>query len=143
MNVWASFMYLYVSHTLALDFSQSDLRRVMLKAFEVPALPTLVWINPKTGEINKEGRTSVMYGEAYFPYTPALLAAGKAEADKKKHEEEEAARQLVLELEAGWKADLQVHQYTLVENSESREQKYCIICIMMFVLYIKLLLTCL
>jgi len=44
---------------LALDYTEREFKDILSEAFEVDGIPTLVFLNPITGEINQEGRKLV------------------------------------------------------------------------------------
>lgn len=65
---------------LALDFAQRELKGLISSSLGVSGIPTLVWINPKTGELFMEGREMVTMGVEYFPWT-ADMKVKKVEAE--------------------------------------------------------------
>jgi len=81
---------------LALPYSQRALKELVSKAFEVRGIPTLVLLDPKTGEvITKDGREAVSTGAEFFPWTPERLAAGKRAAAEKAAREKKEAEEAV------------------------------------------------
>jgi len=54
---------------LALDFDQRELKDSLGNTFECKGIPYLVWLNPKTGEIIKNGRETIDVGAEWFPWT--------------------------------------------------------------------------
>lgn len=68
---------------LALDYDQRDLKQMLSSAFGVEGIPTLLWINPRTGEVLLNGDETILYGADFFPWTPDQMALGKAQQEAK------------------------------------------------------------
>jgi len=64
---------------LAVDYAQRELKEMLSMALEVRGIPTLVWVNPKTGEMMMNGRETVNAGANYFPWTKELMEIGRIE----------------------------------------------------------------
>ena len=64
---------------LAVDFAQRDLKEMLSMAMEVRGIPSLVWVNPRTGEMMMNGRETVNAGADYFPWTKELMEIGRRE----------------------------------------------------------------
>jgi nucleoredoxin len=69
----------------ALDFSsQRELKTALSNAFGVRGIPSLVLLNPQTGEvITKEGRSCVAYGADAFPFGEEDRKRGAALAEER------------------------------------------------------------
>jgi len=39
----------------------------------VNGIPKLLWIDPKTGKVDHNGRANISAGSDYFPWTPELM----------------------------------------------------------------------
>ena len=61
----------------SLDYKLRDLKGLLSSAFSVTGIPTLIWVDPKTGRMVEDGRLSISYGHEYFPWTPEQMEQGK------------------------------------------------------------------
>jgi len=71
--------YFKIMPWLALDFNQREIEEKLSLGFEVNSIPTLIWVDPTTGEVNKKGAQTIRFGAEWFPWSPALLEKKKAE----------------------------------------------------------------
>lgn len=63
---------------IALDYAQRDLKELISTSLDVEGIPTLIFVNPRTGAMSMNGREMVMSGADYFPWTPELLQAARS-----------------------------------------------------------------
>ena len=57
---------------LALDYAARDTEAKISKALQIRGLPTLILMNPQTGEIQEDGRECVGLGADFYPWTAEL-----------------------------------------------------------------------
>jgi len=82
---------------LAVDYAQRELKELISMSLEVRGIPTLVWVNPQTGEMMMNGRETVAAGANYFPWTKELMENGKREIKERETKKaEEAKKQAAL-----------------------------------------------
>ena len=63
---------------LALDYAQRELKEVISMSLDVQGIPSLIWVNPKTGEMIMNGRETVGLGASSFPWDTEAIAAARA-----------------------------------------------------------------
>jgi nucleoredoxin len=80
---------------LALDYANRSTKNSLSDLFGVEGIPTLVWIDPKNGTVNKDGRKAVAdAGVDYFPWSPEMMA--KAESEREEREAKKRADKLAV-----------------------------------------------
>jgi nucleoredoxin len=57
---------------LALDYAARDTEAKFSKGFRVRGIPTLILMNPQTGEMQEDGRECVGLGSDFYPWTAEL-----------------------------------------------------------------------
>jgi nucleoredoxin len=69
---------------LALDYAQRELKEIISMSLDVQGIPTLIWVNPKTGDMIMNGRETVGMGAAFFPWDAASVAAARSVSQEKR-----------------------------------------------------------
>jgi thiol-disulfide isomerase/thioredoxin len=84
---------------LALPYDRRELATDLNRLYEVNGIPTLVLVSPKDGAVvTADGTDAVGYGAEAWPFDPASLAKGAAEAEARARRQQAAA--LAAEAEA-------------------------------------------
>jgi len=64
---------------ISLEYKNRALSKSLGEDLKVSGIPTLVWVNPKTGEVNEDGCDTIDMGAKYYPWTAEMLAQKKAD----------------------------------------------------------------
>jgi nucleoredoxin len=88
---------------LALDFSDSSMKSRLETELDIDGYPTLVWIDPKTGVCNKEGRATVRAGIDYFPFNSEAMARYEVEREAKEAKAKADAQSAIQTVFDDWK----------------------------------------
>jgi hypothetical protein len=66
---------------VAVENSQTDLKKMLAVAFELHHNPTLIWVSPKTGEVMRHGMQAAEGGVDDYPWTNVLPSNSTDESD--------------------------------------------------------------